>query len=465
MARQSSRYFTPVIKRLLDAKQKENIVIDQKMKHDLRVQLMARATSAGISPENDASMFEGVSEFVRRWRYQLAFVPAMLILCLVAVQAFNMTAKVPSEVVTQVPGITKDADAARAEQQVSGNVTDSATQDLAVDMAKEPGIKTFAGRTVLPPDYYVRKGQSEGTNGSPDTPSLQFATKNTFEEPASVTVTPAEASAVVMTAQPAPTGSGDQNPEEVALAARAMSESGDLRYLPMQTETDSSEAMGETIESSDSGSGMAQTSLNVVREESDAVVTQNENEREGTMLDVEFVPVQNDALKPELVKSAQQYAEAEEPASDLTDAQESIDDALDSVKSGEIMMIVKKPPAPEIKPSFEINYLYDLPEDQKSDLENNVIAKLTKDKEVSEVIVSKRELGVTQVEVVYMNGVSEIKFYLKNSVSGKWDEVRFVVRYYYDDSLEYVRADILPAPAYSSGSYPFQYADGYYYGN
>jgi len=132
MARVSSKYFATVIAKFLDAKRKENIVIDSAFKEELRSKVLARAmelsASAGVQkskPEltrreeimHEESLVDGefstelpelpseprnvfsFHDFVSKWRYALALVPSALLVFIISVFFLKLPVNVPSNVV------------------------------------------------------------------------------------------------------------------------------------------------------------------------------------------------------------------------------------------------------------------------------------------------------------------------------------------------------------------------------
>jgi hypothetical protein len=53
-----------------------------------------------------------------------------------------------------------------------------------------------------------------------------------------------------------------------------------------------------------------------------------------------------------------------------------------------------------------------------------------------------------RIELAYTNGQMAKYLYKNNTKTGLWERVKFVQNYYFDDSLQYVKLDLL-TPAYS----------------
>jgi hypothetical protein len=109
----------------------------------------------------------------------------------------------------------------------------------------------------------------------------------------------------------------------------------------------------------------------------------------------------------------------------------------------------------------EIYYSYDFSEEEKSDLENNLFPDVIDGRNILTVNITKGELDVTKLEIVYVGGTSEARLFKKNVETGNWDEVRYAQKYYYDNALSYTKLDLEPLHFYV----PFQYSDEYYYGD
>ncbi len=142
MARPNSKYFTPVIKRLLDARRHESIVIDQNFKASLRARVLAKA--ADSAPPKRGFDFNRIAEFFGRNRTALAIVPSLLLLAIVAVSALRMPVDLKSDVVVPTGNESGKSEAVPADAIKTAGVT---SQD----------IKTFPGRGVLPSSYFAEK--------------------------------------------------------------------------------------------------------------------------------------------------------------------------------------------------------------------------------------------------------------------------------------------------------------------
>jgi hypothetical protein len=148
MARTSSKYFATVIAKFLDAKRKENIVIDQKYKAELKERVMARAAEMGSTAveKPKAAAREDVSSagpaaFISRWRYALALVPSALLVFLVAAFVTQLPVNVDTETVIPRMGIEKESKPLFEEDEGVGEPELEKQQDLipGLGFESEPG--------------------------------------------------------------------------------------------------------------------------------------------------------------------------------------------------------------------------------------------------------------------------------------------------------------------------------------
>ncbi len=107
MARPVSRYFTPVIKKILDAKKAETILIDEGFKLKLRQDLLNK-----IALDPKPFVAEKVPFFTSlgNWRYVLAIVPSALLVTVVVTQIMKMPLSMRSKEVS-VPVVHEDQSA------------------------------------------------------------------------------------------------------------------------------------------------------------------------------------------------------------------------------------------------------------------------------------------------------------------------------------------------------------------
>jgi hypothetical protein len=438
---------------------------------------MARVGGAGLEAGKEKAGLDGVSEFLRRWKYQLAFVPAMLLLCIVAVQAYRMAVHVPTNVVVPTGKMTAQV-IQNVQPQAGGKQEIGAVEAEEEAVQSATSIKTFAGRTVLPPSYYLQKNQEMVQEEPVDHPVLQFNSEKTFEN--EVTSAGGTATAAVNAVE-------ENKTPEAVLAEQAAEWSGDLRYLPMQTTAYKQPSKTERISSSGNAEqakenvGMEALQIKTESGEVPADGVGNTVQTGSRPLKVEYTaPVTQEALEVKLTAPApaagasaggSEVAEPEaadmevsEPEPMLMQIQDSVDKAFVEVN---VPAQIEKS-SREAKPAAQINYEGDFSDDEKADIEKNLIPLFTEKSDVTAVNISKRDLGVTAAEVIRADGSREEKLFKKSDASGKWDEVKYVKRYYYDNGLSYVRLDLYPLPVYvypplyySPLKYPYRYYYGY----
>ncbi len=137
MARPNSRYFAPVIKKFSEAKRAENIVINEAFKASLRTRLLNHIHEVpAIQTEATFSW----QDFFQRWKYPFAAIPSLLLLTIVAVQAFRWTVDLKSG--TEMPKVDTTMVVESQEDEKSELKDEVQTE--------EPKLKTFPGRLVLP---------------------------------------------------------------------------------------------------------------------------------------------------------------------------------------------------------------------------------------------------------------------------------------------------------------------------
>lgn len=149
MAKLSSKYFASVITKLLAAKRRENIVINEQFKSDLRAGLMLRAGNMDVVAEKGSRL-----DFLVRWRYALALVPSAMLLMLVVSQFLKMPVAIESEVMVPTGGgtVTEEGKGAESEGLTPGAPgTPGVLGDMAGDFnSSTKKIKTFSGADIFP---------------------------------------------------------------------------------------------------------------------------------------------------------------------------------------------------------------------------------------------------------------------------------------------------------------------------
>lgn len=138
MARPTGRYFASVIAKIRDAKKKEMIVIDEGFKVQLRQQVMMKiaAQAAPVRP----GWFERLSPL----KSYFAVVPALGLVIVAVVGISKLPIDFGSKVVVPTASPSQESNTAQLSTQNSAGV----------EAVTGSGLKTFPGRSVLPPNYF-----------------------------------------------------------------------------------------------------------------------------------------------------------------------------------------------------------------------------------------------------------------------------------------------------------------------
>jgi hypothetical protein len=155
------------------------------------------------------------------------------------------------------------------------------------------------------------------------------------------------------------------------------------------------------------------------------------------------VQVTNDALRSqaELPNPAQTEAAQKSTASDYV-----------RTEARPELFVMQAVPARQILPIY---YNSDFSEDEKTVFEQDVVAGLVADKDVSYVSISIGSDRVVSVEVYFNDGSKELKYFRKGADSNAWNQVKYVENYYYDDSLRYEPS--MHYVDYNTYDYPYEY--------
>lgn len=166
MAKQNSKYFADVIAKLLAAKRKENIVIDEDFKTQLRANVMGGNVNSVGEMEglggDDKERFDWGGLFYR-WRLVFGIVPAVLVVAVVAAQVMSMQpVDIESDVVVESGEVAALADIAEDSVQEVMEVVEEEEHVHEEEHFHDEGIgeepemvkkiKTFPGRLALPVD-------------------------------------------------------------------------------------------------------------------------------------------------------------------------------------------------------------------------------------------------------------------------------------------------------------------------
>ncbi len=144
MARPTGRYFASVIAKIRDAKKKEQIVVDEGFKVQLRQQLMTKI-AAQMQPER-VSWMERLAPF----KSYLGVVPALALVIVAVVGISKLPIQFQSSVVVPTSGSQQDiSQQTQASQQTPELALQMGPASVAENVAPS-GIKTFPGRLVMP---------------------------------------------------------------------------------------------------------------------------------------------------------------------------------------------------------------------------------------------------------------------------------------------------------------------------
>jgi len=149
MARPAGRYFASVIAKIRDAKKKEQIVVDDGFKLQLRQQVMMKI-SAQVQPER-VSWMERLAPF----KSYLGVVPALAFVIVAVVGISKLPIDFKSNVIVPVSDTSQEN-----VEQIQPTVDDQPASSVSGDTTG--GIKTFPGRFVIPSNYF--SGNQGSTN-------------------------------------------------------------------------------------------------------------------------------------------------------------------------------------------------------------------------------------------------------------------------------------------------------------
>lgn len=396
MARSNSKYFASVITKLIAAKRKENIVIDESFKTHLRSELLTRAAGpfSGTQPIDIGQLFA-------RWKYAFALVPSALVVMLVAAQFLQMPVNIPSEQI--IPTATRENPVSEEETTGKASVVESEDRlndsEMAVeDVSLTPSTKklrTFPGALVMP----TTPGENVAIQSLPS--------KNEQSQPVKVEDSENINKVLPISTMPLNVFGFDVN----------VLDTKDTVSAHREERTTNNEVVKVVDEPA---------TVLKVKEPVKIVHVEDgqEAEQEGTVPMIgdaggvveEHVPV---TLLPETV--------VREPAREIIGG---------TVKeSTEAQQIQTVAPIVQFIPSMEYGVV--LQSAEQKELENRIVPSLANGRDVTNVYVSEKENGIISVEIRFENGEKVQKFYTFNKRTGRWDGVEYVTRYYYDNSLIY----------------------------
>ena len=433
MARPASKYFTPVIRKIIEAKKKENISVDQKFKLVLRSQVISRAAGGLKAERTDVARF---AEFFGKWKYQLALVPVALVLVIVAAQTFKMPVAMKSEVVVPVPGIPAGGGVDGRED------LQSAGSQVPVQL---PKIRTFAGRTVLPYSYFRGRDAGEAESLASDSPAIRFMEDSGAAQGDNL---PREPDETVISGQaPEDAVTPQQALDNIATPQQAVQESvvpePQVEQAPQAEEglvTDFTQKLFYPPAPQEvPGQKKPGTAAGDVPEE-----LADEGEEEGFSPEEQEVPetggVTADTQEAQGIQG--QEAQQQTVVTDIEVTQQASDGTTERQ-----FVEISVPPETQA-PAVQVYYGEAFEDEEKSIFESEVLAGMLRSVEFTLISVVPGEDGVVAVEMFMEDGSAKTRFFMKRA--GKWVEVEYVRRYYFDDSLIYERSYLFE-PRFGSG--------------
>lgn len=415
MARPNSKYFASVITKLIAAKRKENIVIDESFKMQLRSDVLTRAAG----PMQEVPRPIDIGEFFAKWKYLFAAVPSALIVTLIAVQFVQMPVSIPSEQfvptgteqTTETPDQPTETDVS---VQDNTQTEESGNEDVAsgVSSSGKSKLRTFPGSFVLPQDVNTdgavhvvtpdvtannttstRNDNSSAENSSTTTPVSPLVPFNFLGLNQNVSGTQDDENNTTTAYREERFTREDENqPVDISSPVKQQPEA---QLLENPVQVVSVEEAG-SVQMADDATPLVNADPTVPD------TTRNEPE----ILPVE--PVRAITGGP-IGQPVQDIQPAEQP---------------------QAMMAF-------VKPEPVVQYDVNLESKSRQILEKSVVPKLVDNRDVQYVAVSEQDGDVISVEVYFENGERVQKFYTFNERTQVWDKVTYVTNHYYDDSLQY----------------------------
>jgi hypothetical protein len=405
----NNKYFSEVTTKLIDAKRRENIVIDNSFKAGLRQDVLNRSVAQHVQTDKP-----GFGDFFRKWRYVLAVVPSALIVMIVAAQFMDMPVDIESEqvVATGTDSVTEEP---LKSDDLQNNVSsgDKTVQELPTnppdeqkenEEPKESSLKTFPGSLVLQ------------NNEASDT-------EESFESISSDGVSSYESYQPVQDSY--------NTPKSNTPSYNNFPVSRNNTNLPNQNNNPDreNEVISLDTYAVDSTTHQEEETL-----ETPAVVSQPQKNIE-TVPDltqeegvVQNLPVNNYSLEVPLLEEVESLPQ--------TGDSDPLDMEANLQKYQELGGNVNEF---EVTPLLSVNYVnVFLGEEKRESLENDVIPFIVYKEEVDLVEVSECTEGDVLLKVKFTNGLETEKCLKYNPQTQIWDEVKKVERYYYDGEIKYM---------------------------
>jgi len=165
------------------------------------------------------------------------------------------------------------------------------------------------------------------------------------------------------------------------------------------------------------------------------------------------------------VPEAAQVTETEQPLPQAVPAVEQsqvlstdnhdLNNSLAAPAAVNAVRLVEVPAAAVTAPVVPIYYDPSFVDEEKPDFEKDILAGLMGGKELSMISITKGADRVVTVELYLKDGTIENKLFLRNAKIGIWNEVKYVQRYFFDDSLRYE----VSYPFRMDTVNPFQYSN------
>jgi hypothetical protein len=468
MARPASRYFVPVIRKISEMKKAENIQIDQQFKADLRGELMLRA-GLGEAGETrtvreseqgleNGAMGNPVMDYFRKWKYQLALVPVALLLMIVAVQSLKMPVKITGETVVPVAGNTQSAEPAKVGEtsQTSGE-----TQIGGAAQSEETTVEPTQ-ETVVSPVGVIGDGQDTDatlmiTGTAPaetDTSGLVLEANGGGEEsvvPKKVSRTVQTTEQTTQTVQYVPQPVPYKAPSSIDVSGKESA--GSNKKLGIAAGDVPPELIEQTgISAGDvtvSGENNVQAQVTDLQSPaSDLTSVQKSTITQNTVVPIDTVTPENTQTPDQALS---QYLNSEQTAVPGINLLQTTALTPENTDGGVSEF------------NGEVHYDQYFVEDKES-LENDILKNLMDDGRYAYASVSEADDGVVTVELNADDGSVTKKTYKRNARTHAWDEVIYVQKYYFEDTLQYDRMN-LSVPSYGpSFGNSFHDADYYRYG-
>lgn len=460
MARPIGKYFEPVIKKLIDSRKSEDIVIDNRFKADLRMQILDKAMAMPRASRVD-NMKERVSDLKNKvsdikghateigkginqswwtawgglwgqYKYAFALVPSALIVFVVVMQIAKMPTSIDSAVtvpvidtssrtaMTEESGDTRTYGAevnnadANSVDVTSADATASVLSAGGLQDGAQSGIVTFSGYSVLPKEYRERYLSQTGID--------QQAMTGGGE---AVSVPGAQPS-LLMQSVPVQQESSNVLQKSVTSVQPQAATTGNVQLKSLSVSDQQNNVDEQTQNSSRSLSDDSRVVAPavVLPTTYDAVTSAaSTGTAEMELVKSSVTPA---AKVPATVNSIIAEPSVTTPTGTGGNTQATTSPAMPVVPTPVFSSpVVPVTVAPTILSSYTIDYETSMTDADKLSLESRVIKSLADGKNVAYVKVSKNTDGYIQVDVYFNDGSKYTAYYTRGASSGTWQEVRY----------------------------------------